>query len=261
MGGAGRYRYLGLQRHLCAQCAAQLAGASSRPASTNLCFVGPVLVRSEGGYHVLSLPHRVKVIVGELADKDCREFAAAIHAETPAPGGDENDWRADGWLKEDVIREPERMRGIFTRAKADPDELVQRVGSRWWAQAWAQAYCARGEFSNAVNICREAVRANPEDDWSYNQLAWIKAACPEPSVRDGKEAVSAATKACELTRWKEWNWIDTLAAACAEAGDFKRAIEFEEQALRAGKPSEPDRNAMQERLLLYKRSQPFRDKP
>jgi tetratricopeptide (TPR) repeat protein len=221
----------------------------------------PVLVRSEGGYHVLSLPHRERVIVGALAEEDCREFAAAIRAETPIPGDDETEQRADGVLKEEALREPERMRDIFGRAKADPNELVGMVASRWWAQAWSQWHYARGEFTDAVNICREAVRVNPQDDWSYNQLAWIKAACPEPSVRDGKEAVAAATKACELTEWKEWNWIDTLAAACAEAGDFKHAIEFEHQALRTGKPTESDRKGMQERMLLYQRSHPFRDKP
>ena len=43
-----------------------------------------MLVRSENGYHVLSLPFRVKVIVGDLTDQDCRDFAAAVRAEPPA---------------------------------------------------------------------------------------------------------------------------------------------------------------------------------
>ncbi|MGA2656464.1 MAG: hypothetical protein ABSH34_02990 [Verrucomicrobiota bacterium] len=81
------------------------------------------------------------------------------------------------------------------------------------------------------------------------------------SVRHGQEAVAAATKACELAHWKEWSWVDTLAAACAEAGDFNRAIEFEEQALRPGQPSEPDQKDMRDRILLFKQSRAFRDKP
>jgi hypothetical protein len=55
--------------------------------------------------------------------------------------------------------------------------------------------------------------------------------------------------------------IDTLAAAYAEAGDFKRAIEFQGQALRTGNPSESEQKEMRERLSLYEESKPFRDKP
>lgn len=95
---------------------------------------------------------------------------------------------------------------------------------------------------------------------SCNLLAWTQATCANASVRDGKEAVAAATKACDLTRWKEWSWIDTLAAACAEADDFKRAIKFEEKALRTGHPTESERKEMQERLSLYQQSKPFREK-
>ena len=79
---------------------------------------GPVLVRSEAGFHVLSLPHREKVIVGELAENDCREFAAAVRAAPPAPGGDENDWRSECWLEE-ASHEPAALRDILERAKAD----------------------------------------------------------------------------------------------------------------------------------------------
>ncbi len=214
MSGAGRYRYLGLQRRLCEQCVAQLAEASGQSPSTNQRFVGPVLVRSEAGYHVLSLPHREKVIVGELAENDCREFAAAVHAESSAPGGDENDWRSECWLKEEASHEPAALRDILKRAKAEPDELVRRVLSRFCAQACAGWYCAHGQYGDAVSTFREAILLSPEDDWDYNGLAWIKATCPDSSVRDGKEAVGAATKACELAEWKEWNWIHPRGCLC-----------------------------------------------
>src|SRR5205814_2080283 len=113
----------------------------------------------------------------------------------------------------------------------------------------------------AINICREAIVANSKDDWSYNLLAWISATCPDSSLRDGKEAVSAATKACELTKWKELNWIDTLAAAYAESGDFEHAIQFQERAIHTGNPLESDQKSMQHRLALYKESKPYREKP
>lgn len=249
------------QRQLCNLCVAQLAESSRQPPPTNLRFVGPVLVRSEAGYHVLSLPHRIRVIAGELSEQDCRDFAAAVHAETPVRGDDDGEQRADGLPKEEVLHEPAKLCAILDRAKADPYDLVRNLASNWWVRAWTERYLASGQFTNAVAICRQAILSNPNDDWSYNQLAWIQATCSEAAIRDGKEAVAAARKACVLTAWKQWSWIDTLAAAYAEAGDFKRALEFEEQALRTGPPGQADQKGIRERIALYRQSRPFRDKP
>jgi hypothetical protein len=249
------------QRHFCDRCVAQLVETSRQAPPSNLRFVGPVLVRSEAGYHVLSLPHRSKVIVGELADQDCRNFAAAVRAEAALPGDDDGERRVDGLSKEEVLREPEKLCAILDRAKADPYELVRRLASKWWAHAWTEQYLAGSQFTNAVDICRQAIISDPKDDWSYNQLAWIKATCSEATIRDGKEAVAAARKACELTQWKQSAWIDTLAAAYAEVGDFKRAVDFEEQALRTGPPGESDQKEIRERIAMYKQSRPFRAKP
>ena len=246
------------QRQICPRCVAELTESQQQPAPYKLRFVGPVLVRSEAGYHVLSLPFRVKLIVGDLSEQDCRDFAAAVRAEAPAPGADDDEFRVAGLVKEELFREPANDE-VINRAKSDPYEAVRVAAPRIWAQSWAQRYYAHGQFTNAVDIYRQATASNPKDDWSFNQLAWIRATCADASVRNGQEAVTAATKACELTKWKDGNLIDTLAAACAESGDFKGAIRFEEQALRTGNPTESDRKDMQARLSLYKQSQPFRE--
>jgi tetratricopeptide (TPR) repeat protein len=243
------------QHQLCNRCIAQLAESAKQTPPSNLRFVGPVLVRSEADYHVLSLPDRVKIIAGDLTDEDCRKFAAAAHAERFPPSND--DLRVDWLVKDEVLQEPRKVSESFNRAKIDPLELVRQTAPKSFAQ-----FCAtHGRYTNAIAICREAISSNPKDDWSYNLLAWIQATCPDSSLRDGKEAVSAATKACELTQWKESNWIDTLAAAYAESGDFQRAIQFEEQAMRTGSPPDSDHKEMQQRLALYKQSQPYREKP
>ena len=80
-------------------------------------------------------------------------------------------------------------------------------------------------------------------------------------MRDGKSAIKAAQKACELSKWKDWRYIDTLAAARAEAGEFDQAISYENQAL-ALATDQPDlvRKA-KERLQLYQQHKPYREAP
>jgi Flp pilus assembly protein TadD len=75
--------------------------------------------------------------------------------------------------------------------------------------------------------------------------------------RDGKRAVESATRACELTNWKEANCIDTLAAAYAEAGDFAKAVVWQEKA-KALFVSEPDQRTGEEHLKLYQSKKPCR---
>ncbi len=219
-------------------------------------FVGPVLVRSEAGYHVLTLPFRTKLVIGELNEADCREFAEAVRAETP--DHDDSGWSATALAKDSALSNLTTAREILSRAKTDPAEEVRKVAVFCEAHACAEKYCAAGQTTNAVAILREAMRVDPTDVWTHNYLAWIEATSPVASIRDGKEAVTAATKACELTHWKEWGCIDTLAAAYAEAGDLKRAVEVQEQALRTGTPDDAARKEMQERLALYERAQPYR---
>ena len=40
--------------------------------------------------------------------------------------------------------------------------------------------------------------------------AWFLATCPKAEFRNGKSAVEDATRACELTGWKEANNIDIV---------------------------------------------------
>jgi hypothetical protein len=91
----------------------------------------------------------------------------------------------------------------------------------------------------------------------YNNRAWIWATCPDGKVRDGRAAVESARRACELSDWKEANPIGTLAAAYAEAGDFDKAVEFQEKA-NGLSTVEDDRQKGRERLKLYRDRTPYR---
>jgi hypothetical protein len=61
-----------------------------------------------------------------------------------------------------------------------------------------------------------------------------------------------------LSGWKEAFCLDTLAAAYAEAGDFEKAISYQEKASKLY--SDPDdKKKGDERLKLYKDKRPYRD--
>jgi len=87
------------------------------------------------------------------------------------------------------------------------------------------------EYPKALADVGEAIRLNPRFTRAYADQAWLLATCADDRYRDGQNAVAAARKACELSAWKDPGYLSVLAAACAEAGDFKEAIRRQNQAL------------------------------
>jgi hypothetical protein len=70
--------------------------------------------------------------------------------------------------------------------------------------------------------------------------------------------VTDAKKACEADRGENGRYVDTLAAAYAETGDFDSAVRTEEKAIRMNKSG--DRNeGYRKRLELFKQHHPYRE--
>ncbi|MGE0533627.1 MAG: tetratricopeptide repeat protein [Pirellulales bacterium] len=69
-------------------------------------------------------------------------------------------------------------------------------------------------------------------DWPLvaNTAAWLMATHPSSSVRNGPEAVELAHQACEQTAFGNPSFLDTLAAAYAEAGKFAEAVAYANKA-------------------------------
>jgi tetratricopeptide (TPR) repeat protein len=121
------------------------------------------------------------------------------------------------------------------------------------------AYEAKGDHAKAIADLSRTLELNPTVIPAYNNLAWLLATCSQANLRDGKRAVDLATKACDLTQWKSRAELDTLAAACAEAGDFDSAIKWQNEMLSAPGISAQATMNGQGRLALYQAHQAFHE--
>jgi tetratricopeptide (TPR) repeat protein len=118
----------------------------------------------------------------------------------------------------------------------------------------------QGRFAEAVAHYTEAVRLTPGYAEAYNDRAMILAACPEAGYRDGRQAVESATRACALTEWKAPSYLDTLAAASAEAGDFAAAVAWQARAIEL-LTDQGKKDDYRSRLALYQARKPYREAP
>lgn len=121
-------------------------------------------------------------------------------------------------------------------------------------------------YNKAIELFEQLVRDNPDDTlfqpglaFSYNGRAWMLSTSLHESLRDGEQATKDATRACELTEWKNFGILDTLAAAYAEAGDFEKAVEWQTKAIELAPKDQ--REDLQARLELYEASKPYRELP
>src|SRR5439155_11704166 len=166
------------QKQLCRQCVAELEQSSMQPSPSNLRFVGSVLVRSEIGYHVLSLPGRLLLLVGDFSHERCANFADRVHAEEPGADGRS---RVICLARSEVLDDRARVNEIIDRFKNDAFEVVRRDGPKALSWACVGRYESIGQNSNVVDVLHRAVLLDSSDDSSYNQLAWIKATCSDAS--------------------------------------------------------------------------------
>jgi tetratricopeptide (TPR) repeat protein len=147
----------------------------------------------------------------------------------------------------------------YDRALVDYSEAIRLNPN------YANAFFNRGDvhrkqknYEKAVADYSEAVRLEPKSASSLNALAWLLATCPKDGVRDGKRAVELATKACELSAWKGASYLETLASAHAECGDFKEAIKWETKALELGFDDKDAVERARQRLRLFEEGKPYR---
>jgi tetratricopeptide (TPR) repeat protein len=125
----------------------------------------------------------------------------------------------------------------------------------------ARVYLQQGKAREATAHFEAALEAQPAPADLYNDLAWVLATCPEPSIRNGTRAVELAKQAEQLSGGTSPSILATLAAAYAEAGRFPEAVDTARRALElaTAQTNAAQRSAFQARLGLYQSGLPFRD--
>ena len=115
---------------------------------------------------------------------------------------------------------------------------------------------ALSEFDHLISL------APSEDAYPYvlGMAAWIRSTCPDSRYRNGKLALEQAKHACNLTVYKDSRYLEILAAAQAENGDFASATASEEKAIALEKDPNTGKR-LQEEMSLLKQHKPLRSRP
>ena len=141
-----------------------------------------------------------------------------------------------------------------------PTLTKQSASTRRFPEAFlyrARCWSQKGAPEKAESDLDEAIKLGSDNPETLNNMAWLYATCPEETCRNGEKAVEYATKACELSEWKEASIVGTLAAAYAEVGQFQKAVEWQAKAQNCGLESAKTKWAFL--LDQYKSGKPYRD--
>lgn len=156
-----------------------------------------------------------------------------------------------------AAKQPREAIRRFSRAiEVDADNFMSRRGR-------SDAAITIGDHTAAIADLEKALALEPEDSGILNNLAWILATSPDDALRDAGRAVTLATKACEVTEWKQPHIISTLAAGYAERGDFETARKYARQAVETGiaeGAGDEMKGQLEKELASYEEGKPWRER-
>jgi tetratricopeptide (TPR) repeat protein len=113
----------------------------------------------------------------------------------------------------------------------------------------------QSDHAAALEQWREVLRREPNDFTVLNQVAWVHATSPDAALRTGAAAVELAAKAVRLSGGAP-EFLDTLSAVYAEAGNFPEAVATAERARAMAVTTAKTKLAegLKTRLALYRKA-------
>lgn len=160
------------------------------------------------------------------------------------PSSEAYTFRAYAWKRKGD--KDQAMADLNRAIELNPREaLAWRVRGATWA--------SKGDLEKALADYTESIRIDPENPDSLHHRVVLQSACMDAHLRNAKQALADATKACEVSNWKDSIYLFGLAMAYAEAGDFDAAIKWQTKAmdLTSGRTG-------QTQLELYRQGKPNR---
>lgn len=160
------------------------------------------------------------------------------------------------WLRLALLYSAQRRLGKAIDAYSAVIELGQQRAFAY--QQRGDIYLNVGMHKEAIADYDEALKFDPDNSTAMNNLSWVLATSPEDALRDGKQAVELALKACDRTGYRQASLLSTLAAAYAEFGDFAAARKWSQQSVELAGDSSKGR--YRKELASYEKDEPWRDK-
>lgn len=124
----------------------------------------------------------------------------------------------------------------------------------------ANALASAGDYAEAGEHYKEVLQIEGDSRDLLDTMAWLYAVCDDDSIRNGAVAVEYARRAGQLAGGKtNARSLDVLAAAYAADGDFAKASQTAQEALKAVKALGDNKLAaeIEKRLELYRDGKPY----
>lgn len=149
-------------------------------------------------------------------------------------------------------------RGKFRKAIADFTQAIHLdLTSAVTYNGRGVAWRCKGRYAEALADYERTLELDPHSAQRHLVLGVFLAGCPQRRYRDGARALELITEACRLTDYSDAGYLDGLAAAHAEQGDFPSAIASQRKALELA-TEDDEKEAMRDRLELYASGEPWR---
>jgi tetratricopeptide (TPR) repeat protein len=119
----------------------------------------------------------------------------------------------------------------------------------------------QGRVGEGVEEWQKVLVIQPDNGNALSNLAWVFAASPDPSLRDGPRALELAERALRLSAGRLPILFRTLGAAYAENGRFSEAIQTAQKGIELARSQGNPGLAteLQGNVAIYEQQQPLRD--
>jgi TPR repeat protein len=156
-------------------------------------------------------------------------------------------------------RHLEKDLGLAAQWLTRASELEFPPGHIWLAELYARGLGVEADGGRAAELRARVVPTMPVG--ARNEFAWELAVSPEAELRNGAFAVEIMEGVTAERPTPAY--LDTLAAAYAEAGQFEDAARAQQRAIDAlsGSESTATRDEYLDRAELYRSRRPYREAP